>query len=316
MKDEKENVFSRNLNNLDDADVEKISATVPALDKQAKKRILEKCMSRMSETDFESENTVSGTEKYSRPRIMHYIPTIAACLLAVIGIGGIIMVNRNIVPPVDMPSTPQYTAIPVQSGTTVSSAESTVVNTVTTAVVNTEKTISEVITVPLTKVQQVTESITDIVTEMPTKVQQVTESITEVITEIPTKVQQVTESVTEIVTETTTEPITENKSFVGTYGDKNEIDYGAGNQIIITETSDNSYDVYVGFFRVIGFTDCIGSVDDNVLKFYAPSEIYGEIVFAGEISLNDDGCILKITESENNPIGIDSFYGTQYYRIS
>lgn len=293
-----------NLNNLDDADVEKISETVPALDKQAKKRILEKCMSRMNETDFEYGNTVSGTEKYSRPHIMHYISTVAACLLAVVGIGGMIFINRNIGTPPDDVQTAQYTAVTTLGGTTnktISSFESTTVSTVTTAVVDTK----EITEIPA-ETQKFTESVTEITTETPTEIQQFAEPVTEVTTEAPTEIQQIEESTTET---------TENNSFVGEYGDKYEIDSNSGSRITITENGDNSYNIYIGFFRVAGFTDCIGSVTDGVLKFYAPKELYGETVFAGEIILNDDGCILKITESENNPIGIDSD-GTQYYRIS
>lgn len=307
MKNEKNNLFSRNLNNLDDADVEKISATVPALDKQAKKRILEKCMSRMTETDSEYGTTVSGTEKYSRPHIMHYISTAAACLLAVVGIGGMIFINRNIgTPPDDIQSAAQYTAVTTSGGTTdktISSSENTTISTVTTA--------SDIITEIPTKIQQFEESTADIVTESPTEIQQFAESAADIVTEAPTEIQQIEESTTEAVTEATTE----NKSFVGEYGDKYEIDSNSGSRITITKNDDNSYNIYIGFFRVAGFTDCIGSVTDGVLKFYAPKELYGETVFAGEITLNDDGCILKITESENNPIGIDSD-GTQYYRMS
>lgn len=311
MKDEKENVFSRNLNNLDDADVEKISATVPALDKQAKKRILEKCMSRISETDFESEITVSGTEKYSRPHIMCYISTAAACLLAVIGIGGMILVNRNVIPPNDVPSTPQYTAIPILSATTdktVSSAESTVINTITTAVETTEKATSEVITVPSTEFSM-TEQVTEPITES------VTEPLAEPMTEIPTE--QVTEPPTEIpTTEEVTEPPAENDLFVGKYGDKIEIDYGTGSDIIITKNDDNSYDIYIGFFRVAGF-EITGSVnDDGILIFTTQNrpEIYGEQIFAGEIIPNEEGCMLKITES-TFAIQAYSDY-KQYYRIT
>lgn len=288
MKDE--NLFSRKLNNFSDADIEKIAETVPALDKQAKKRILKKCMNKMTDTDFEAENTVSGTEKYSRPRIIQYIPTAVACLLAVIGISGVILINRNTgTPPDDMQSAVQYTSITTTDKTVSSSGT---VNTVTTTVMNTKKII--IVTETTDKIQQVTESVTDIVTETADKVQQVEESTTEAVTEVPA---------------------TENKSFAGEYGDKMEIDYSSGSKLIIKETGDNSYNIYVGFFRVAGFTDCIGSVTDGVLNFYAPCELYGETVFAGEIRLNDDGCILKITESENNPIGIDSSCGTQYYKI-
>ncbi|MDE7365321.1 MAG: hypothetical protein K2N27_10665 [Ruminococcus sp.] len=302
MKNEKNNLFSRNLNNLDDADVEKISETVPALDKQAKKRILEKCMSRMTETDSEYGTTVSGIEKYSRPHIMHYISTAAACLLAVVGIGGMIFINRNIGTPPDDLQTAQYTAVTTSGETTISSSESTTVTTVTTAFIDTKE-----ITEISAETQKFTESVTKITTETPTEIQQFAESATEITTETHTEIQQIEES--------TTEATTENKSFVGEYGDKYEIDFNSGSRITITKNDDNSYNIYIGFFRVAGFTDCIGSVTDGVLKFYAPQELYGETVFAGEITLNDDGCILKITESENNPIGIDSD-GTQYYRMS
>lgn len=313
MKDEKENLFSRNLNNLNDADIEKISETVPALDKKAKKRILEKCMNRMAEMDFESENTVSGTEKYSRPHIMRYISTAVACLLAVIGIGGMILVNRNMgTPPDDIQSNAQYTAIAVLSGTTdkiVSSAESTVINTITTAVKTTEKATPEVITVSPTEIPT-TEQVTDLITEP------VTESITESTTEITTE--QVTESTTEIpTTEEVTEPISEENLFVGTYKDKQEIDDGTGSDIIITETGNNLYNIYIGFFRIAGF-EITGSVnDDGVLMFTTQNqpEIYGELVISGEIMLNDDGCIMKITESSHVYILPDTV-GRQYYRTT
>lgn len=312
MKDEKENLFSRNLNNLNDTDVEKISENVPALDKQAKKRILEKCMSRMPETNFELEITVLGTEKYSRLHIIRYISTAVACLLAVISIGGMILVNRNIGnPPDDIQSNAQYTAIAILSGTTdktVYSAESTVIDTITTAVETTEKATSEVITVPSTEIPM-TEQVTEPITES------VTEPLAEPMTEIPTE--QVTEPPTEIPTTVeVTEPTAENDLFVGKYGDKTEIDYGTGSDIIITKTDDNSYDIYIGFFRVAGF-EITGSVnDDGILVFTTQNrpEIYGEQIFSGEIMLNEEGCMLKITES-TFAIQAYSDY-EQYYRIT
>ncbi|MDE5558610.1 MAG: hypothetical protein K2J32_13170, partial [Ruminococcus sp.] len=201
MNNEKDNIISDSLNNLDDTDVEKISENIPALNSKAQKRILKNCIKKMSgenitEPEYEPETIVSGVEKYSRTRFIRYISTAAACLFVAISIGGMILVNRNIIPPNDVPSTPQYTSIPVQSGTMnkiTSSAESTVVNTVTTAVTDMEKTISEVVTEMPTKVQQVTEPIMEVATEIPTEVQQVTEPIMEVATEIPTEVQQITE---------------------------------------------------------------------------------------------------------------------------
>ncbi len=313
MKDEKENIFFRNLNNLNDADVEKISSTVPALDKQAKKRILKKCMSKMAETDFEFENTVSGTEKYSKPSIMRYIPTIAACLLAVAGLTGMILVNRNMGTPSDnTQSVPQYTAIAILKETTVSSIESTVRNTVTTAVY-TEKNIAKVITVPSTEAPA-TKAVTS--TAEVQETEQVTEPITDIPTEVPTE--PITEPPTEIpTTEEVVEPSAENDLFVGKYGDKTQIDYGTGSDIIITKTGDNSYNIYIGFFRVAGF-ELTGSVnDDGILIFTTQNqpEIYGEMIFAGEIMLNDEGCMLKITESTFSYIQADSDY-TQYYRIN
>ena len=155
MNNDKKNIFSESLNNLDDTYVKKISENVPALDKKAKKRILKKCMSRMSETDFESEITVSGTEKYSKPRFRNFALSTAACFLAAIGITGIIFINRNMgTPPDDMSTVPQYTAIPVQSGTanqTSTAVENTVeVEINTTVALNTEKVTAEVSKTPVT----------------------------------------------------------------------------------------------------------------------------------------------------------------------
>lgn len=304
MKDEKERAFFQKLNNLDDADVEKISVDIPALDKQTKKRIFDKCMSRMSETDFESENTVSGTDKYSKPHIIRYISTAAACLVAVAGITGMILFNKNIgTPPDDISATPQYTSIPVQSGTAVLSAESTTSDTCTTTTFTTtaeitETTVTEAVTVQMTETEQITENVTETITEI-------------VITE------QITETATEVTTTETTDNTTEN-TFEGFYGTQEQIDYNSGDTIIITQNSDNFYNIYIGFFRVIGF-EITGSInDDGILIFTTQNEpeIYGKLIFAGEIRLNDEGCILTITESENNPIKIDNNSERQYYRIS
>ena len=334
MNNEKDNIISDSLNNLDDTDVEKISENIPALNSKAQKRILKNCIKKMSgenitEPEYEPETIVSGVEKYSRQRFIRYISTAAACLFVAISIGGMILVNRNIIPPNDVPSTPQYTSIPVQSGTMnkiTSSAESTVVNTVTTAVVDMEKTISEVVTEIPTKVQQVTEPITEVVTEIPTEVQQVTESITEIATEPPVEM-----SVTEIITEpsaspeteTTTElsetepiDVTDNDNFSGKY--TTHKDSNSGNEIKIVKTDENIYHIEVKFYRIAYLSDGIGTVNNGILTFTTGS-IEGCPAVTAEITLNDDGCILKIIESEL----IESEHGyilpdngMQYYRIS
>ena len=335
MNNEKDNIISDSLNNLDDTDVEKISENIPALNSKAQKRILKNCIKKMSgenitEPEYEPETIVSGVEKYSRQRFIRYISTAAACLFVAISIGGMILVNRNIIPPNDVPSTPQYTSIPVQSGTMnkiTSSAESTVVNTVTTVVVDMEKTISEVVTEIPTEVQQVTEPITEVATEIPTEVQQITEPITEVITEIPTEVQQVTESITEIATEppvemsvtetitelSETEPIdvTDNDNFSGKYTTHKDSD--SGNEIKIVKTDENIYHIEVKFYRIAYLSDGIGTVNNGILTFTTGS-IEGCPAVTAEITLNDDGCILKIIESEHGYILPDN--GMQYYRIS
>ncbi|MDE6781932.1 MAG: hypothetical protein K2J40_10830 [Ruminococcus sp.] len=329
MNNEKDNIISDSLNNLDDTDVEKISENIPALNSKAQKRILKNCIKRMSgenitEPEYKSETIVSGVEKYSRTRFIRYISTVAACLFVAISIGGMILVNRNIIPPNDVPSTPQYTSIPVQSGmmnNTISSAESTVVNTVTTTVVDMEKTISEVVTEIPTKVQQVTEPITEVATEIPTEVQQVKESITEIATESPVEIsviETVTEPSANPETETTTEPsetepidVTDNDNFIGKYTTHKDSD--SGSEIKIVKTDENIYHIEVKFYRIAYLSDGIGTVNNGILTFTTGS-IEGCPAVTAEITLNDDGCILKIIESEHGYILPDN--GMQYYRIS
>lgn len=257
MNNEKDNIISDSLNNLDDTDVEKICKNIPALNSKAQKRILKKCIKKMSgenitEPEYEPETIVSGVEKYSRTRFIRYISTAAACLFVAISIGGMILVNRNIIPPNDVPSTPQYTSISVQSGTmntTISSAESTVVNTVTTAVMDMEKTISEV------------------VTEISIEVQQVTELITEIATELPAEM-YITETVTE---PSETEPIdvTDNDNFSGKYTTHKDSD--SGNEIKIVKTDENLYHIKVKFYRIAYLSDGIGTVN-NGMQYYRISE--------------------------------------------
>lgn len=311
MNNEKKNIFSENLNNLDDTDIEKISKDVPALDKKAKKRILKKCMSRMSETDFEPEITVSGTEKYSKPRFRNFALSTAACLCAAIGITGIIFINRNIgTPPDDMPSTSQYTAIPVQSGTVIQTStavENTLeIETKTTAALNTEKVTAEVSTALITEVHTVNK-----VTEQ-TKQNPITEPVTENITELPTEV-----STSEAITETsTTEPasdITDHDSFSGKYTTHKDSD--SGNEIEIVKTDENIYHIELKFYRIAYFSDGIGTVNNDILTFTTGS-IEGSPAITGEITLNENGCMLKIIESEHQYVQADNGEGMQYYKIT
>lgn len=307
MKDEKEKAFFQNLNNLDDADVEKISVDIPALDKQAKKRIFDKCMSRMSETDFESENTVSGTDKYSKPHIIRYISTAAACLVAVAGITGMIFFNRNIgTPPDDISATPPYTAVSTELCTSAQTTKSTAkIVTIVTTVGDATATITETDNEPVETVVS-DDIIMDIMEDDITETT-VSDEISEPLTEISATEQPTETSETEIVSD-----ISDDDYFSGRYTTHKDSD--SGSEILIVKTDENTYHVELTFYRIAYLSDGTGSVNNDILTFTTGS-IEGSPAVTAEITLNDNGCILKITESEHSYILPDS-EGMQYYRIS
>lgn len=93
--------FMRQLSNLDDFYVEEIAEKYPALSKKTKKRILKKCLKKDEFSDEygregERQITVSGTERYTRRHLYRFAASAAAAfVLAVGGITGMFMLNRN-----------------------------------------------------------------------------------------------------------------------------------------------------------------------------------------------------------------------------
>lgn len=94
--------FMRQLSNLDDFYVEEIAEKYPALSKKTKKRILKKCLKKDEFSDEygregERRITVSGTERYTRRHLYRFAASAAAAfVLAVGGITGMFMLNRNL----------------------------------------------------------------------------------------------------------------------------------------------------------------------------------------------------------------------------
>lgn len=336
MNNKKENIISESLNNLNDADVEKISETVPALSSKAQKRILKKCMDKMSEeniteTEYEPEIIVSGAEKYSKPRFIRCISTVAACFLAVIGITGMIFINRNMNSSIDegnISSTQQFTEISAVCETTNQTASVTKSSTAVISTSASEKSsiTSEISTVKQTTVTKTAEiidtteknteiqtekSTSEIITELPTE-----NRMTEAITEPPTE-NLTTETITELPVESsTTEPvqsIIEDDSFCGKY--TTHENSASGNEIEIVKIGENTYHVEVTFYRIAYLSDGVGTVNNGVLTFITGT-IEGCPAITAEITLNDDGCRLKIIESEYSYIPPDSDEGLQYYRIT
>ena len=82
---------------LNDSDVEKLAKDVPALSKGAVERITESCINKMeaADTGFAAGTEVSGTERYSRPKLTRWITAAAACLAFVAGAAGIVYINRS-----------------------------------------------------------------------------------------------------------------------------------------------------------------------------------------------------------------------------
>lgn len=85
---------------LNDRDVEKLAQDVPALSADALKRITESCINKMNPADasaeFSEQLRVSGTENYSRPRLIRYISATAACIAAIVSITGVMLISKNL----------------------------------------------------------------------------------------------------------------------------------------------------------------------------------------------------------------------------
>ena len=100
---ENEKDFMNQMNNLDDFSVEEIAEKYPALDENAKKRIVNKCMEKSgfsveaeSEYDDEGEIVVSGTERYNRILWHKYTSSVAAFIIAVVGITSVVILHKNL----------------------------------------------------------------------------------------------------------------------------------------------------------------------------------------------------------------------------
>ncbi|MCM1133336.1 MAG: hypothetical protein NC340_07675 [Ruminococcus flavefaciens] len=315
MNSKKDKIISECLNNLSDEDVEIISQQVPALSNKAQKRILADCMRKLSaenppDTDDEQESVVSGTEKYTKPHIIRYISA-AACFIAIIGTGGIIFAGRNNVNPTEnssIPSAPQLTALSTTYSTTNKTAEISTTGTSTTIVTTVGDVIEAiaesddepVVTVSGDEIEVYQVDDDSVVTT-------VGNEITEPATEIPTE-ETTTES-----TEGTTDGADNTDYFVGKY--TTHIDSDSGNEIIITKTDENTYHVEVKLYRIAYLSDGIGSVNDGILTFTTGS-LEGCPKITAEITLNDDGCLMKIIDSEQKYLPADDGDGLQYYRIT
>lgn len=113
---ENEKDFIKRLNNLDDSFVEEIAENYPALSENAKMRILKQSLrkSGLSDDDIEiyeepeeeepeiieepegDEISVSGTEQYEGRISWHkYASSVAALIVAVVGITGVVLLRRN-----------------------------------------------------------------------------------------------------------------------------------------------------------------------------------------------------------------------------
>lgn len=113
---ENEKDFMERLNNLDDLSVEEIAENYPALDENAKKRILKKSLQKsgfpdddievyeepeeeteiIDDSDEEDEMSVSGIEQYNNKISWHkYAGSAVAMLIAVVGITSVVLLHRN-----------------------------------------------------------------------------------------------------------------------------------------------------------------------------------------------------------------------------
>lgn len=84
---------------LKDSDVEKLAQDVPALNSGALKRITESCINKMGtavSAEAVSDLTrVSGMENYSKPKLIRFVSTAAACAAIIISAAGVALINRN-----------------------------------------------------------------------------------------------------------------------------------------------------------------------------------------------------------------------------
>lgn len=87
------------ISELNDSEVERLAQDVPALNSGALKRITESCINKMGaaiSAEAVSDLTrVSGTENYSKPKLIRCISTAAACAAIIISAAGVALINKN-----------------------------------------------------------------------------------------------------------------------------------------------------------------------------------------------------------------------------
>ncbi|MDE6092071.1 MAG: hypothetical protein K2G14_03140 [Ruminococcus sp.] len=92
--------FMNQLSDLDDLSVEEIAENYPALDEKTKKRIIRKSMKKYrfsaDRNNYSEELTVSGTEHYNRVTWYKYASSVAALVVAVVGIASVVMIRGNL----------------------------------------------------------------------------------------------------------------------------------------------------------------------------------------------------------------------------
>ena len=83
------------LKDIDESSVEEIAEYYPMLGKDAKKRILQKCLEKTNEAEFSDGFTVSGTEIYRRPVWSRILSTAAVVAGAAVMVTGALFLSRN-----------------------------------------------------------------------------------------------------------------------------------------------------------------------------------------------------------------------------
>lgn len=92
------------LKDIDDDSVEELSHSYPMLGRNAKKRILEKCLEKTEEAGYDPNGiSVSGTEIYNRPMWRRIAGTAAAAAAAFAVITGAVYLRKTISPTIKDP---------------------------------------------------------------------------------------------------------------------------------------------------------------------------------------------------------------------
>ena len=83
------------IKDIDESSVEELAEMYPMLGKSAKQRILEKCLEKTDEAEFQEGITVSGTEIYKRPMWSRILSAAAALVCVSAVAGGAVLLKRN-----------------------------------------------------------------------------------------------------------------------------------------------------------------------------------------------------------------------------